>query len=237
MLDLNNLPKQKHEDLCKIIDYVLVALFAVFFILSLFPYYSVEAKGTVESRGFETTTKEEDSWSLLGLIGFPYNHESVADWQEDMYKENKSTIKKNEGNGFDDIIATTTGKLGMSRTNEDGETVEYEPLAVPGITTKTISIKQIGGALFLIAFALIGIALLLLTKGIGRALYGIVWGIIGVLCFMFNYILNMATTFVRPAMLAIVIIVLVVSVVNFVFYALDNKSRNAYLRSVSAAYA
>ena len=25
MLDLNNLPKQKHEDLCKIIDYVLGA--------------------------------------------------------------------------------------------------------------------------------------------------------------------------------------------------------------------
>ena len=29
MLDMNNLPKQKHEDICKIIDYVLVALLAV----------------------------------------------------------------------------------------------------------------------------------------------------------------------------------------------------------------
>lgn len=46
MLDMNNLPKQKHEDLCKIIDYVLVALLAVFFILSLCPYYSV-SKGDV----------------------------------------------------------------------------------------------------------------------------------------------------------------------------------------------
>ena len=229
MLDLNNLPKQKNEDICKIIDFVLVALLAVFFILSLFPYYSVEAKGTVESRGYETTTKEEDSWSLLGLVGFPYNHDSVADWQEDMYKENKNVIKDNEANGFDGFFSELLGKIGIKSG--------YEKLPVPGITTKTISIKQVGGILFLDIFAIVGIVILLLTKGIGRAVYSVAWGIYGVLAFMFNYILNMSTTVVRPIMLVIAIIILVIAVVDTVLYAMDNKSRNAYLRSVSAAYA
>lgn len=237
MLDLNNLPKQKHEDLCKIIDYVLVVLLAVFFVLSLFPYFSVEEGGVVASRGFETETKDADSWSLLGYVGFPYNHTSVEEWQADMYKENKATIKANEENGYDGVFSETAGKLGMTMTNEDGEKNAYEPLAVSGITTKTVSIKQVGPILFLDIFAVVFILLLLLKKGTGRAIVTVLWGICGVLAFQFNYLLNMATTWVRPAMLAITIIVLVVALVDSVFYIIDGRSRAAYLRSISAAYA
>ena len=57
------------------------------------------------------------------------------------------------------------------------------------------------------------------------------------LAFQFNYLLNMATTWVRPAMLAITIIVLVVALVDTIFYIIDGRTRAAYLRSVSAAYA
>lgn len=237
MLDMNNLPKQKHEDLCKIFDYVLVVLLAVFFILSLFPYFSVEEGGVVAARGYEIEAGDADSWSLLSYCGFPYAHTSVEEWQEEMYKENKSTIKDNEENGYDGFFSELAGKLGITLTNEDGEKNPYVDLAVPGITTKTISIKQVGAILFLDVFAIVSILLLLMKKGTGRAVFNVVWGIIGVLAFQFNYLLNMGTTWVRPAMLAITIIILVVSVVSSVFYIIDGRSRAAYLRSISAAYA
>lgn len=237
MLDMNNLRKEKHEGLCKILDYILVGLLAVFFILSLFPYFSVEEDGVVASRGFETEVKDADSWSLLGYCGFPYNHASVEEWQKDMYKENKSIIKDNEENGYDGFWSELGGKLGIEQTNEDGEKNPYQPLAVPGITTKTVSIKQVGGILFLDVFALIGIAILLMKKGTPRALFSTVWGVIGVLAFQFNYLLNMGTNWVRPAMMAITIVVLVIALVDSVFYIIDGRSRAAYLRSISAAYA
>lgn len=237
MLDLNNLRKEKHEGKCKILDTVLVVLLAVFFILSLFPYYSIAKGDMVVSRGFETKAPEDDSWSLLGYAGFPYNHLSVEEWQADMFKENKKTIKENESNGYEGLIRETAGKLGIVLTNEDGEKNPYEPLAVPGITTKTVSIKQVGAILFLDVFALVGIAVLLLKKGVLRAGFCVVWAVIGVLAFMFNYLLNMSSTWVRPAMLAITVVVLVVALVNMVFYIIDGRSRAAYLRSISAAYA
>ena len=237
MLDMNNLRKEKHEGLCKIIDLVLIVLLAVFFILSLFPYYSVAEGEMIVSKGFEVEAEEDDSWSLLGYCGFPYNHLSVETWQEDLYKENKKTIKENEDNGYDTLIKETAGKLGMLMTNEDGEKNPYQELAVPGITTKTVSIKQVGAILLLDIFAIVGIIILLMKKGIARALFCVVWGVIGVLAFNMNYLLNMASTFVRPAMLAITIIVLVLALVDTVFYFLDWRSRAAYLRSVSAAYA
>lgn len=238
MLDMNNLPKQKHEGLCKIIDYVLVALLAVFFILSLCPYYSVSKGDVITVRGYgDTKADEDDSWSLLSYCGFPYHHSSVSDWQADQYKENKKIIKENEENGYDGFWSELTGKLGMTRTNDKGEKNPYQKLAVPGITTKTVSIKQVGGILFLDVFALIGIALLLLKKGTGRAIYTVIWAIIGVLAFKFNYLMNMSTTPVRALMLAVTIIVLVVALVDSVFYIIDGKARSAYLKSVSAAYA
>ncbi len=237
MLDMNNLRKEKHEGICKILDYILVVVLAVFFILSLFPYFSVEAKGEVTSRGFSTEVKEADSWSLLSYCGFPYNHSSVEEWQEDMYKENKKIIKDNEENGYSGFFKEKLGVLGVQMKNEDGEKNPYEKLPVPGITTKTVSIKQVGAILFLDVFAIIGILLLLLKKGTGRAVLNVFWGIIGVLCFRFNYLLNMGTNWVRPVMLALTIAVLVVALVDSVLYIIDGRSRAAYLRSVSAAYA
>jgi hypothetical protein len=154
-----------------------------------------------------------------------------------MYKDNKSTIKENEANGYKGFFKGTLGRLGVTFTNDDGEKIPYAALDVPGITTKTISIKQVGGILFLDVFAIIGILLLLLKKGTGRAVLCFLWGVIGVLAFQFNYLLNMGTTWVRPVMLAITVIVLVVGLVDSIFYIIDGRSRAAYLRSVSAAYA
>ena len=57
------------------------------------------------------------------------------------------------------------------------------------------------------------------------------------LAFKFNYLMNMSTTPVRALMLAVTIIVLVVALVDSVFYIIDGKARSAYLKSVSAAYA
>ncbi len=245
MLDLNNLPKQKHEDICKIIDYVLIALLAVFFILSLFPYYSVAKGETVSSRGYGDGTKadvivtapKDDSWTLLSYCGFPYNHTSVKEWQETMYAENKSIISENDDNKYDGVFSQLAGSLGLTLTNDDGEKNPYQDLVVPGITTKTVSIKQVGPILFLDVFALIGIAILLLTKGTARAVYTVAWGVIGILAFQFNYLLNMSTTAIRPAMMAVIIITLVIALVDSVFYIIDGRTRAAYLRSVSAAYA
>lgn len=238
MLDMNNLPKQKHEGLCKIIDYVLVALLAVFFILSLCPYYSVSKGDVITVRGYgDTKADEDDSWSLLSYCGFPYNHASVGDWQADQYKENKKIIKENEENGYDGFWSELGGKLGITKTNDEGEKNPYQKLVVPGITTKTVSIKQVGAILFLDVFALIGIAILLLKKGTARAIYTVIWAIIGVLAFKFNYLMNMSTTPIRTVMLAVTIIVLVVALVDAVFYIIDGKARSAYLKSISAAYA
>lgn len=238
MLDMNNLPKQKHEGICKIIDYVLVALLAVFFILSLCPYYSVSKGDVITVRGYgDTKADEDDSWSLLSYCGFPYNHASVGDWQADQYKENKKIIKENEENGYDGFWSELGGKLGITQTNDKGEKNPYQKLEVPGITTKTVSIKQVGAILFLDVFALIGIAILLLKKGTARAIYTVIWAIIGVLAFKFNYLMNMSTTPVRTLMLAVTIIVLVIALVDSVFYIIDGKSRAAYLKSISAAYA
>ena len=65
MLDMNNLPKQKREGICKIIDLVLVVLLAVFFILSLCPYYSVSKGDVITVLGYgDTKADEDDSWSL-----------------------------------------------------------------------------------------------------------------------------------------------------------------------------
>lgn len=238
MLDMNNLPKQKHEGICKIIDYVLVVLLAVFFILSLCPYYSVSKGDVITVRGYgDTKADEDDSWSLLSFCGLPYNHASVSDWQADQYKENKKIIKENEENGYDGFWSELGGKLGITQTNDKGEKNPYQKLAVPGITTKTVSIKQVGAILFLDVFALIGIAILLLKKGTARAIYTVIWAIIGVLAFKFNYLMNMSTTPVRTLMLAVTIIVLVIALVDSVFYIIDGKSRAAYLKSISAAYA
>lgn len=238
MLDMNNLPKQKHEGICKIIDYVLVALLAVFFILSLCPYYSVSKGDVITVRGYgDTKADEDDSWSLLSYCGFPYNHASVGDWQADQYKENKKIIKENEENGYDGFWSELGGKMGITQTNDKGEKNPYQKLEVPGITTKTVSIKQVGAILFLDVFALIGIAILLLKKGTARAIYTVIWAIIGVLAFKFNYLMNMSTTPVRTLMLAVTIIVLVVALFDSVFYIIDGKSRSAYLKSISAAYA
>ena len=238
MLDMNNLPKQKHEGICKIIDYVLVVLLAVFFILSLCPYYSVSKGDVITVRGYgDTKADEDDSWSLLSYCGLPYNHASVSDWQADQYKENKKIIKENEENGYDGFWSELGGKMGITQTNDKGEKNPYQKLAVPGITTKTVSIKQVGAILFLDVFALIGIAILLLKKGTARAIYTVIWAIIGVLAFKFNYLMNMSTTPVRTLMLAVTIIVLVIALVDSVFYIIDGKSRAAYLKSISAAYA
>ena len=238
MLDMNNLPKQKHEGICKIIDYVLVALLAVFFILSLCPYYSVSKGDVITVRGYgDTKADEDDSWSLLSYCGFPYNHASVGDWQADQYKENKKIIKENEENGYDGFWSELGGKMGITQTNDKGEKNPYQKLEVPGITTKTVSIKQVGAILFLDVFALIGIAILLLKKGTARAIYTVIWAIIGVLAFKFNYLMNMSTTPIRTVMLAVTIIVLVVALVDAVFYIIDGKARSAYLKSISAAYA
>lgn len=235
---MNNLPKQKHEGICKIIDYVLVVLLAVFFILSLCPYYSVSKGDVITVRGYgDTKADEDDSWSLLSYCGFPYNHASVGDWQADQYKENKKIIKENEENGYDGFWSELAGKMGMTLTNDKGERNPYQKLEVPGITTKTVSIKQVGAILFLDVFALIGIAILLLKKGTGRAIYTVIWAILGVLAFKFNYLMNMSTTPVRTVMLAVTIIVLVVALVDSVFYIIDGKTRSAYLKSISAAYA
>jgi hypothetical protein len=154
-----------------------------------------------------------------------------------MYKENKTNIKENEANGYKGFFKGTLGRMGVTFTNDDGEKIAYAALDVPGITTKTISIKQVGAILFLDIFAIIGILLLLLKKGTGRAVFTVVWGVIGVLAFNFNYLLNMSSNWVRPVMLAITVIVLVVALVDSVFYIIDGRSRAAYLRSVSAAYA
>ncbi|MDD6022692.1 MAG: hypothetical protein PUC06_00400 [Oscillospiraceae bacterium] len=237
MLDLNNLRKEKFEGVCKILDIILVVLFAAFFVLSLFPYYSVQKGEMVSARGYETKAKEDDSWSLLGYVGFPDSHSSVANWQAKMYSSNKKIIKANQANGYTGAIKSFAGSKGWMATNKKGEQNPYQDLKIPGITTKTVSIKQVGGALFLNIFALIGIALLLLKKGIGRALYSVVWAVCGALAFQFNYLLNLSSTFVRPTMLAIVYAALVVSVVATVLYAIDGRSRAKYLRSVSAAYA
>ena len=238
MLDMNNLPKQKHEGICKIIDLVLVVLLAVFFILSLCPYYSVSKGDVITVLGYgDTKADEDDSWSLLSFCGFPYNHASVGDWQADQYKENKKIIKENEENGYDGFWSELGGKMGITQTNDKGEKNPYQKLEVPGITTKTVSIKQVGAILFLDVFALIGIAILLLKKGTARAIYTVIWAIIGVLAFKFNYLMNMSTTPVRTLMLAVTIIVLVVALVDSVFYIIDGKSRAAYLKSISAAYA
>lgn len=237
MLDLNNLRKEKHEGICKIFDFILVALLAVFFILSLFPYYSVSEGEMVVSRGYEAEAPEDDSWSLLGYVGFPYNHLSVEEWQETQYKENKKTIKENENNGYDGLWSGLAGKMGITLTNEDGEKNPYQELAVPGITTKTVSIKQVGAILALDIMAIIGIVILLLKKGVVRAGFCVVWGVIGVLALMFNYLMNMSTTFVRPAMLAVTVIALAIALVDTIFYIIDGRSRAKYLRSVSAAYA
>ena len=238
MLEMNNLPKQKHDAICKIIDYVLVALLAVFFILSLCPYYSVSKGDVITVLGYgDTKADEDDSWSLLSYCGLPYNHASVGDWQADQYKENKKIIKENEENGYDGFWSELTGKMGMTHTKDKGEKTPYQKLEVPGITTKTVSIKQVGAILFLDVFALIGIAILLLKKGTARAIYTVIWAIIGVLAFKFNYLMNMSTTPVRTLMLAVTIIVLVIALVDSVFYIIDGKSRAAYLKSISAAYA
>ena len=238
MLDMNNLPKQKHEGICKIIDLVLVVLLAVFFILSLCPYYSVSKGDVITVLGYgDTKADEDDSWSLLSFCGFPYHHASVSDWQADQYKENKKIIKENEENGYDGFWSELAGKMGMTLTNDKGEKNPYQKLEVPGVTTKTVSIKQVGAILFLDVFALIGIAILLLKKGTARAIYTVIWAIIGVLAFKFNYLMNMSTTPVRTLMLAVTIIVLVIALVDSVFYIIDGKSRAAYLKSISAAYA
>lgn len=237
MLDLNNLRKEKHEGICKIFDIILVALLAVFFILSLFPYYTVSEGDMIVSRGYEAEAGEDDSWSLLGYCGFPYNHLSVEEWQETQYKENKKIIKENEDNGYDGLWRELAGKMGMTLENEDGEKNPYQELVVPGVTTKTVSIKQVGAILFLDIMAIVGIVILLLKKGVVRAGFCTVWGVIGVLAFMFSYLMNMANTWVRPAMLAVTIIILVIALVDTVLYAIDGRSRAAYLRSVSAAYA
>ena len=174
---------------------------------------------------------------MLSYCGLPYNHASVSDWQADQYKENKKIIKENEENGYDGFWSELGGKLGITQTNDKGEKNPYQKLAVPGITTKTVSIKQVGAILFLDVFALIGIAILLLKKGTARAIYTVIWAIIGVLAFKFNYLMNMSTTPVRTLMLAVTIIVLVIALVDSVFYIIDGKSRAAYLKSISAAYA
>ena len=237
MLDLNNLRKEKYEDITKILDYVLVALFAVFFILSLFPYFHVDAGGTVESKGFSTTVKNEDSWSLLGYVGFPYAHESVGEWQEDMYKENKSAVKKNEEYGYKGFFKGTLGKMGVQFANKKGEKMPMQDLEVPGITTKTVSIKQVGSILFLDIFALVMIALLLLKKGTARAVFSFLWGVLSVIAFQSSYLLNMSTNAVRVIKLAVSVIIALVALVASVLYIIDGRSRAAYLRSVSAAYA
>ena len=237
MLDMNNLRKEKHEDLCKILDYVLVLLFAVFFILSLLPYFSVADGEIIESRGVTAEAKEDDSWSLLGYAGFPYNHSSVAEWQETQYKVNKAAIKENEENSYKGFFKGTLGKLGMTFANKKGERNPYVDLEIPGITTKTVSIKQVGGILFLDIFALVNIAILLLKKGTARAVLSTLWSILGVLIFHGNYLLNMGTNAIRMVMLIFVVLVLVVALVDSVFYIIDGRSRAAYLRSVSAAYA
>ena len=238
MLDMNNLRKEKHEDLCKILDYVLVLLFAVFFILSLLPYFSVADGEIIESRGVTAEAKEDDSWSLLGYAGFPYNHSSVAEWQETQYKVNKAAIKENEENSYKGFFKGTLGKMGVTFANKKtGERNPYVDLEIPGITTKTVSIKQVGGILFLDIFALVNIAVLLLKKGTARAVFSALWGIIGVLVFQFNYLINMGTNAVRMIMLIVIIVELVVALVSSVFYIIDGRSRAAYLRSVSAAYA
>lgn len=248
MLDLNNLRKEKFEGLCRIFDIVLVVLFAVFFILSLLPYYSVQKGEYIVSRGIgekgsvvSIKAKEADSWTLLSYCAFPYNHSSVEKWQAKMYKENKSAIKNNEDGGFDGLFGTIAGKQGKTHTIVDKKgrekVYEYQALTVPGITTKTVSVKQVGAILFLDIFALIGIVILLLKKGIVRAVYSVVWGVIGVLAMTKNYLLCFGNTWVRPAMLAIVVIVLAVAVIATVFYAIDARSRANYLKSVSAAYA
>ena len=241
MLDMNNLRKEKFEGVTKILDYVLVVLFAAFFILSLFPYFSVEAKGeiaaTVGGETYSVEAKVADSCSLLGYVGFPYNHSSCEKWQAEMYKENKSTVKENEENGYKGFFKGTLGKMGVQFANKKGEKNPYQELDVPGITTKTVSIKQVGSILFLDLFALVGIAILLLTKGTPRALYSVVWGIFAVLAFHYSYLLNMGTNAIKPIMLVVSIITLVVAVVASVLYIIDGRSRAAYLRSISAAYA
>lgn len=238
MLDMNNLRKEKHEDLCRILNFVLVALFAVFFILSLFPYCTVAKGDTLVSKGYESKVKEDDSWSLLGYVGFPYNHSSVEDWQAAQYKVNKDTIKQNEEYQYKGLIKGTLGKLGVQYANKKGDKQPYQELEIPGITTKTVSIKQVGGILFLDIFALVNIAWLLLAKGNSfRNVVICFWGIIGVLVFRDNYLINMCTNSMRTIMFAVVIIALVVALVDAVFYIIDGRSRAAYLRSVSAAYA
>ncbi len=251
MLDLNNLRKEKFEGVCKILDYVLVVLFAVFFILSLFPYFSVSKGDPISSKGFgngeqttesgkaiESKASEDDAWSLLGYVGFPYNHESVGEWQEDMYKVNKKAVKENEENGYKGLIKGTLGKLGVQFANKKGEKNPMVDLDVPGITTKTVSIKQVGSILFLVVFALVNIAWLILAKGATiKALACTCWGVLGIIAYNSSYLLNMSTNAVRMIMLIVVFAVTAVALVDSVLYIIDGRSRAAYLRSVSAAYA
>lgn len=85
MTDLNALPQGKHVKICKIMDYVMVLLFVIFFVCSLLPY-CVRSAGEVMTIGpISIEIEEDDSWSLLGYCGFPEDHEMVEDFQKEGY--------------------------------------------------------------------------------------------------------------------------------------------------------
>lgn len=85
MTDFNALPKGKYVKICKIMDWVMVVMFVIFFVCSLLPY-CVRSAGEVMTIGpVSIEIEEDDSWSLLGYCGFPEDHEMVEDFQQAGY--------------------------------------------------------------------------------------------------------------------------------------------------------
>lgn len=81
MTDLNALPAGKYSKICKIMDWIIVVLFVVFFVCSLLTYCKVSAGETLSIGPISIEIEEDDSWSLLAYCGFPEEHEMVEQFQ------------------------------------------------------------------------------------------------------------------------------------------------------------
>lgn len=205
-------PEGKHLKICKILDFILAAFIVVYFVFNLVPYYDYEAGHQfVIDNGFKFVSSKDANGKEV---------------ETKVYLDETVTVTAGEADSF-----SLLGYCGFPEEHPIIKSIYNNAYGY-----KIVSIRQLGMVLGMIVAGLLGIFFLLAKKGVVRPAYCLIWSVVGILGFTMNNLLLLGTTYVKYALLAVCIVTAVVSLIDFILYAIDTKAKGDYLKSKSAAY-
>lgn len=226
-MDIIVAPEGKFAKICKLMDFVLIGLLVLTFILTLVPAFTYNVTyGEItysdnKPKTIEATYVDSDVVNSKGeaiTLDLPYKSSKASQYES--------------GSGVEKFSL-----LGYAGFTTDYEVINEQLMSyLKSMDTKVISFRQIGIILFIDIFLMIAIWTLLAKKGLARPIFCLIWGIVSLAGFYTNHLLQLINTSVKPIMIAVLFVATAISLIASLLYFIDLKAKYTYLRTMSAAY-